>query len=390
MEEVQVVIVGGGPAGIAASACLNRLDICNVVLEGEDCHAPLWRKRTYDRVKLHLAKEFCGLPYMPFPPHTPTFVPRVAFMRYLDDYVHNLDVKTKCNRFVESASIIDENNARWKVVARNILSDATEVYISKFLVVATGENNEGYIPDVPGLSNFEGQYMHSSEYLNGRDLYDKNVLVVGCGNSGMEIAYDLTTWGANASIVVRSPVHIVTKEMIYIGMRMHKFFSVKIVDKMVVLMSKIRFGNLSRYGIRRPREVPFSLKSSTGRSPTIDVGCVDVIKKGIITVFPGIRDIRNKVVEFDDGRRRQIDVIIFATGYKSNVLNWLKDYESLFKENGMPKRRYPDHWRAENGLYCAGFGSRGLQGISDDAKQIANDINFSFNHQQMHCAVPVN
>lgn len=79
-------------------------------------------------------------------------------------------------------------------------------------------------------------------------------------------------------------------------------------------------------------------------------------------------------MEFDDGRRGEFDVIIFATGYRSTVLKWLKDYKELFNEKGMPKRRYPDNWRGENGLYCAGFGSRGLEGISNDARRIASDI----------------
>lgn len=79
-------------------------------------------------------------------------------------------------------------------------------------------------------------------------------------------------------------------------------------------------------------------------------------------------------MEFEDGRRDEYDVIIFATGYRSTVLKWLKDYNELFNENGMPKRRYPHHWRGDNGLYCAGFARRGLEGISKDAQLIANDI----------------
>jgi len=75
-EEVVVAIVGVGPSGLAAVACLNCLGIANIVLEREDCSASLWRNRSYDRLKLHLAKQFCELPHMPFPSNSPTFVPR--------------------------------------------------------------------------------------------------------------------------------------------------------------------------------------------------------------------------------------------------------------------------------------------------------------------------
>ncbi|KAI6691039.1 hypothetical protein NL676_027867 [Syzygium grande] len=61
-EEVVVAIVGAGPSGLLAEACLNRLGVANVVLEREDCSASLWRRRSYDRLKLHLAKQFCELP----------------------------------------------------------------------------------------------------------------------------------------------------------------------------------------------------------------------------------------------------------------------------------------------------------------------------------------
>ncbi|KAF7829771.1 putative indole-3-pyruvate monooxygenase YUCCA11 [Senna tora] len=378
MEEVTVVIVGAGPAGIATSACLNRLSIPNVVLERDDLKAPLWHKRTYDRLKLHLGKEFCQLPFMPFPSNFPTFVPRIAFLRYLDNYVSHFNVTIKCNRLVECASLIDHH--KWEIVVKDTSWNKSEVYRCKYVVVASGENSEGCVPKIHGLDRFKGEYMHCSRYLNGRELYDKNVLVVGCGNSGMEIAYDLTNWGANTSLVVRNPVHVLSKEMVYIGMQMLKRVPVKTVDKVIVFMSRLRYGRINKYGFSRPKEGPFALKAATGRSPTIDVGCMARIKEGQVKVFPSITSIDNKRVEFDDGRAEEFDVIIFATGYKSTVLKWLKDYKQLFKENGMPKQRYPDHWKGQNGLYCAGFSSRGLMGISEDAQCIANDIHLALNN----------
>ncbi|XP_020204477.1 probable indole-3-pyruvate monooxygenase YUCCA11 [Cajanus cajan] len=382
IEDVPVVIVGAGPAGLATAACLNKLSIPNVIIERDDCHASLWRKRAYDRLKLHLGKEFCNLPHMPFPSDFPTFVPRVEFLRYLDNYVTSFNISIRYNRNVESA-FLDDNDGKWRVVVKDMVSNAEEVYVSDYLVVATGENSEGFIPNIHGLKGFEGEYIHCSKYMNGRDMYGKNVLVVGCGNSGMEIAYDLTNWGANTSIVIRGPVHYFTKEMVYVGMSLLKYFKIEKVDKLMLLMSKLKYGDMTEYGVVRPKDGPFALKKKGGTTPTIDVGCINRIKKGLVQVFPGVSSIEGKTVEFEDGRSSEFDIIIFATGYTSTVLKWLKDYQDLFNEQGMPKPDFPNHWRGENGLYCAGFSRRGLDGISFDAQRIADDISFTVNARKI-------
>jgi len=203
--ETVVVIVGAGPAGLATSVCLNQHSIPNVILEKEDIYASLWKKRAYDRLKLHLAKEFCQLPFMPHGREVPTFMSKELFVNYLDAYVARFDINPRYNRTVKS-STFDESNNKWRVVAENTVTGETEVYWSEFLVVATGENGDGNIPMVEGIDTFGGEIMHSSEYKSGRDFKDKNVLVVGGGNSGMEISFDLCNFGANTTILIRTPV----------------------------------------------------------------------------------------------------------------------------------------------------------------------------------------
>ncbi|XP_073127835.1 probable indole-3-pyruvate monooxygenase YUCCA11 isoform X2 [Henckelia pumila] len=378
-QESVVVIIGAGPAGLATSACLNLKNIPNIVLEKEDCCASLWKKRAYDRLKLHLAKEFCELPGMPFPPGTPTYVSKHGFIRYLDDYISYHNVAPLYHREVESAAFDREY---WTIMARNTLLDRTEEYVAAFLVVASGENGEGFVPqNIPGLDSFSGDVMHSSDYGNGKKYENRNVLVVGSGNSGMEVAFDLWNWGARASIVVRSPVHILTKRMVKIGMVLLKHVPLDIVDKIVLMLGKMKFGNLSAYGIQRPDKGPFYLKMTTGRSPVIDVGTIKKIQSHKIKVFPSIKSIDGNHVHFIDGSTKTFDSIVFATGYKSTVSKWLKDDGALFSANGMPNMRAPNHWKGENGLYCAGFSRSGLLGISNDARAIARDINSLFSHE---------
>ncbi|KAL5571698.1 hypothetical protein UlMin_021295 [Ulmus minor] len=407
MEEVvvEVVIVGGGPAGIATSVCLNHLKISNIVLEREDCCASFWKKRAYDRLKLHLAKQYCQLPHMPFPQEAPTFIPKNEFIRYLDEYVLCFDVILRWNRNVESA-FYDSNSSKWSVVTRNTILEVYEVYFAKFFVVASGENSQSYslwdrypylgtlyylndsctyefshhyVPQIHGLDGFGGTLMHSSLYQNGKQFSGKNVLVVGIGNSGAEIAYDLSNWGARTSIVARSGVHFLTEEIVKLGMFLLKYLPTKLVDMIVLNLGKLKHGDMSKYGLKRPKEGPFFLKQTTGRSTTIDVGCIEKIRSGEIKVLPPITTIEGNTINFENGETHHFDDIIFATGYRSNVKTWLKDYKALFNDEGMPKQRFFEskyYWRGENGLYCTGFSQRGLLGISEDAKSIANHISF--------------
>nr|KAJ0186586.1 hypothetical protein LSAT_V11C900474950 [Lactuca sativa] len=372
-HETVVLIVGAGPAGLATSACLNLLSIPNVILERDDCYASLWQKKAYDCLKLHLAKNFCELPHMPFPVSAPTFVPKYTFVQYLHKYVTEFNVDPLYNRNVESAWY-DRVTKRWVVKAKNGVSGLVEEYVGEFLVVATGENSEGYIPSVNGLDSFTGSIIHSSEYENGKKFGYKNVLVVGAGNSGMEIAYDLFNWGAQTSIVVRSPVHVLTKELVQLGMYLLKYLSCSFVDKIVLMFSKLLYGDLCKHGIHRPTKGPFYLKRETGRSPVIDVGTVARIKTRDIEVMKSIEEIKGDQIKFSNGQEKRFDAIVFATGFTSNVRKWLKHDGGLFNEKGMPHLKSPNRWKGEHGLYCVGFASAGLFGISNDAKNIANDI----------------
>ncbi|VAH54596.1 unnamed protein product [Triticum turgidum subsp. durum] len=284
MENVVVLIVGAGPAGLAIAACLSQFSIPYVIVERESCSASLWRNRAYDRLKLHLAKEFCELPHMSYPLDVPTYIPKTLFVKYLDNYVERFNIRPKYLTSVET-STFDNDGKCWSIV-----------------------------------------------------------------------------------------IHVMTKELIRLGMRLALRLPLNLVDNLLVMAANFIFGDLSRYGIKRPKVGPMILKSETGRSAVIDVGTVGLIKKGIIKVQGGISEIMDDIVVFQCGKKISFDAIVFATGYKSTANIWLKNGESMLNGNGLPIKEYPNHWKGENGLYCVGLGRRGLAGIAADAKNIANDI----------------
>ncbi|KAK9067660.1 hypothetical protein SSX86_011771 [Deinandra increscens subsp. villosa] len=204
VETTAVIIIGAGPSGLATAACLHKLSIPYIILEREDCIASTFNKKSYNRLHLHLAKKFCQLPHLPFPASFPTYVSRADFVKYLDDYAARFEINPMFCNFVKSARF-DEGGEKW-VVEAEVGGGGGRWFEGRFLVVATGETSDAFIPEVDGLSEFKGEVIHSTEYRSGEGYENKRVLVVGAGNSGMEIAFDLSNFGAKVSIVVRSPI----------------------------------------------------------------------------------------------------------------------------------------------------------------------------------------
>ncbi|XP_027352705.1 probable indole-3-pyruvate monooxygenase YUCCA10 [Abrus precatorius] len=374
-EQKQVVIiVGAGPSGLSAAACFTKHSIPYIVLEREDCFASLWKKYSYDRLHLHLRKQFCELPHKPFPPSFPSYVPKKQFLQYLDEYVSHFGITPLYRRTVEYAEY-DEGCEKWRVKAINGETDEVEEYFGRFLVVATGETTDPFVPQVKGLSSFPGRVLHSTGFSSGKEFKDEHVLVVGSGNSGMEIALDLVNHGAKTSIVVRSPVHFLSREMVSLGLFLLKYLSLRSVDSLMVMLSRMVYGDVTKYGVARPKEGPFYMKVKYGKYPVIDVGTYRKIKSRELKVLPAeVESVRGKDVLFKNGELHSFDSIVFCTGFKRSTNKWLKGDDYLLNDDGLPKPSYPIHWKGNNGLYCIGLSRRGFYGAATDAENIANDV----------------
>ncbi|CAL5028856.1 unnamed protein product [Urochloa decumbens] len=367
------IIVGAGPSGLAVAACLREQGVPYVILERADCIASLWAKRTYDRLKLHLPKQFCELPRMPFPDHYPEYPTRAQFIDYLEDYASRFEIKPEFSCTVQSARY-DETSGLWRV-----LTSGDMEYIGRWLVVATGENAESVVPDIPGLGGFGGKVTHVSDYKSGEAYRGKSVLVVGCGNSGMEVSLDLCDHGARPAMVVRDAVHVLPREVLgkstfELAVLLMRWLPLWIVDKIMVILAWIVLGDLARLGLRRPAAGPLELKETHGRTPVLDCGALAHIRAGDIAVVPAVKRFgKGDQVELADGRVLNFDAVIFATGYRSNVPQWLQGTD-FFNKEGYPKTAFPHGWKGQAGLYAVGFTRRGLSGASADAVRIAKDL----------------
>lgn len=199
------LIIGAGPAGLAVAACLKQLGIPILILERSTCIASLWQLNTYDRLRLHLPRRFCELPSFPFPADFPTYPTKQHFIAYLEAYAKHFEIKPVFGQKVVRAEF-DARWGLWRVLADNG-GEITE-FVSRWVVAATGENAEAVVPEIEGVEGFGGRVLHTSNYKCGEEFRGERVLVVGCGNSGMEVSLDLWNHGACPCLVVRGSVSV--------------------------------------------------------------------------------------------------------------------------------------------------------------------------------------
>ncbi|KAI4338117.1 hypothetical protein L6164_016467 [Bauhinia variegata] len=145
------------------------------------------------------------------------------------------------------------------------------------------------------------------------------------------------------------------------------------VDKILLILARLILGNTAKFGLKRPCLGPLEYKNTAGKTPVLDIGALQKIRSGQIKVVPGIRKFSRGKVELVNGEILEIDSVILATGYRSNVPSWLKENE-FFSNDGIPKNPFPNGWKGNAGLYAVGFTRRGLSGASLDAISVSQDI----------------
>jgi thioredoxin reductase len=204
-----VLVVGGGQAGLSIAVRLAQLGIDTLIVDREARIGDNWRKR-YHALVLHNQVHVNHLPYMPFPPNWPTYIPKDKLAAWFEAYVESLELNYWTGTEFEGGSY-DEKAKRWSVVVRR--ADGTQRQMQpRHVVMATGVSGIPSLPDVPSLRNFGGKVLHSSQYDDGEVWKGKNVLVIGSGNSGHDIAQDLHSAGAKVTLVQRSSTMIVNVE----------------------------------------------------------------------------------------------------------------------------------------------------------------------------------
>ena len=204
-----VLIVGGGHAGITAAARLGQLGIDALVIDREQRIGDNWRLR-YHGLKLHNQVPSNHMPYLPFPATFPNYTPKDMIANWLETYVETLEINFWTETALESAAY-DATHGCWTANVK--LADGnTRIMHPRHIIVATGVSATPNIPDVPTLDQFEGTVLHTSQFDEGAEWKDRDVLIMGVGTSAHDIAQDLEGHGARVTMVQRHPSVVVNVE----------------------------------------------------------------------------------------------------------------------------------------------------------------------------------
>ncbi|OBI79996.1 NAD(P)/FAD-dependent oxidoreductase [Mycobacterium sp. 1245805.9] len=346
----QVVIIGAGPAGIAAALSLKDKGIRPLLVDRADAVGASWRNR-YDRLRLNTGRQFSHLPGRQYPKGTPLYPTRDQVVAHLDRHAREDGIELGLNTAVER---IDRRSPGWRLTTSNGDIDA------RVVVVATGYEHTPFIPDWPGV--FAGELLHSNRYRDPAPYAHKHVLVVGSGSSGMEIAHDLSTGAASKVwLSVRTPPNILPRKGP--GGLPNDVVSIplfhlppRIADRIVATARRRAFGDLGALGLPVPDEGPFSKAHRLHAAPTVvDPEVVDAVRDGSVEVVGAVTALEGAKVALADGARIQPDVMICATGYRPG-LQPLVGHLGVLTPDGVPIRLSP--LPAADGLYFHGLLSR--------------------------------
>ncbi|CAL8581331.1 hypothetical protein XPA_007030 [Xanthoria parietina] len=349
--EPTVLILGAGQGGLTAAARLHQLKVPTLIIDKNPRVGDNWRNR-YHQLVLHDPVWYDHLPYVPFPSHWPIFTPKDKLAEWFESYARLLELNVWNSTTLTDAKWDDEKREWTVTLIRKKASgeDETRVLHPRHVIQATGHSGEMKMPSIKGMDSFKGDRLcHSSQFRGADKIPEgrtKRAIVVGCCNSGHDIAQDFYEHGYDVTIVQRSSTYVMSSkdglgvllgglyeeggpetedaDLMFMSIpnamlkRMHRDATAEISRRDETLLK-----GLEKAGFNLddgPDHAGFFMKYfQRGGGYYIDVGCSQLIIDGKIKIKQGqeIEEVKPNGLLFADGETLEADEIIFATGYEN-------------------------------------------------------------------------
>ncbi|KAI9696770.1 MAG: hypothetical protein M1836_005132 [Candelina mexicana] len=347
-EEPTVLIIGAGQGGLTSAARLGRLGIKALIIDKEDRVGDNWRNR-YHHLVLHDPVWYDHLPYIKFPETWPIFTPKDKLGDWFESYASSMELNVWTKSTLTSSKW-DDSKRQWTVELNRTRPDGSKesrVLHPRHIIQATGHSGEMNFPVIKGMENFKGDSLcHSSQFQGARKGEEKRAIVVGCCNSGHDIAQDFYEHGYDVTVVQRSSTYIISSDAVlevflaglyeengppvedadlfFMSMpnavmkRLHQELTIQTKKKDHEILTGLK--NRGFKDDSGPDNAGFFMKYfQCGGGYYIDVGASKLIADGKIHIKQGqeISSINEHSITFADGVELPADAIVFATGYQN-------------------------------------------------------------------------
>ncbi|MGH2932862.1 MAG: flavin-containing monooxygenase [Gaiellaceae bacterium] len=348
-EHFDTLIIGGGQAGLTAGHYLAKQDRSFVILDANEQIGDAWRKR-WDSLRLFTPACFSRLPGMPIPAPAWSYPTKDELADYLESYAARFDLPVRTGVSVDGLSKVDD---------RFVVSAGQLRFETENVIVATGAHRIPQAPDFAPELDPRIVQLHSSEYLNPSQLQEGDVLLVGAGNSGAEIAAELSQTHRCVLAgpkVDEIPVRHGTLPA-RLGFRVFRFFGHRVL----------------RVDTRLGRKLGPKLLAKG--DPLIRTRAKDLEASGVERV-PRVVGVRDGLPVLEDDRVLEVANVIWCTGFQTDF-RWID--LPVFGDDGEPLH-YRGVVESEPGLYFLGlifqysFSSDVLPGRGRDAEYVAKHI----------------
>lgn len=313
----EVCVIGAGSSGVTVAKALHQRGVAFDCFEKGSDIGGMWRyendnglSSAYASLHIDTSRDNLGYSDFPISKSMPDFLSHAQFLKYLESYADHFGIRKLITFKTAAEAVKEAPNGRW-----NVHLSTGEVRTYDKVIIANGHLWDPRTPAFPG--EFSGEAIHSHYYRTAAPFEGKSVLVVGLGNSAVDIAVDLARRARSVTMSTRRSAWIMPKYLMghpvdqwsgFLSRRLH--LPTRVTRKIMSRLIRLGVGDQRRFGLRRPQHPMWR------EHATLSQELLPYLGHGWISIKPNVSRLDGKEIAFEDGSRNSFDAIIYATGYK--------------------------------------------------------------------------